>query len=1030
MRLLVGVAAAVLHSLIHTCGFIHAPEGDAVRQVWLAVGLALSIVVAVPSAAVAGPYTRLQVLLPGETAAPGTGSGKTGTPRAQVVGIPFDITVRACDDTWTLVTSISNSIQITSSDASATLPSPAQLVSGSRVFTVTLNAAGNFNMLAHDQTDNTIPDGASASVLTQILASFTFENISQKHKYAGVADATTLTARDPNGNVVTGYSGPAGLKEITSFGDGRISPASVTLTNGVWNGDVTMYRADETSINRGNVNKYAYDLNNPAKNGASDPFIVHPGPFAKVQIVVPGETPLPGSVSGVTGSPATQAVATAFVASVYATDAYWNPIPSGDNVRVVSNTDLAETVNPASGTMSNGFRTFTVTLNTVGTQTLTASDLTNGSITATTSAGIQVIPAGTHHFAFDPITGPLTAGVPTTITIHAVDSGGNTVPTYAADAVLQANTGTGSITPTTVTFSAGTWTGQVTLRGAGGAVALTCLDFSAPPKTGTSNTFVVNPGPFYGLQVILPGETALGGTVTGKSGTPTNQTAGTQFTMTVRAVDQFWNLVPGVNDRIGLASTDTFAWMPTDTVLVNGQVLIPTRLHKSGYQTITASDIDNGSIQDNTSSQVLVIGGSFSRVLILAPGEFPAPGTASGRGGTATDQSINYSFTVTVLATDQWWNPVTGVTDVVHVTSNDPLATLPPDEAMVDGSAQMQVRLATGGFQQISVSDVTNPSKTGSTTQVRAISSGFHLEAAVTPSTAPAGGFFTLTVKVTNDAGSVIQEINSFVTVTVQRASSSQPGQGTLLTTQFQLLQGQRSVSETYTFAEPIVLIAHDDAGNAPATSNVITITPGSPSAIRLTSDPTWVGGNKHATVTARVVDAYENGVPDRPVTFALLSGTGTLSPLDSLTSSTGAARADFLSPRNPEMDVIRASSGGLNQDLNLEVAFIDPTAGGGLVTNYPNPFHAGTEATTIAYKLDDFATVTLRVYTNSGQLVRREVFDRGAPGGNPGLNQWSWDGKNGKGEVVASGGYVVLIEAQGQGETLHVIRRKVAVVR
>ncbi|HKW51119.1 MAG TPA: hypothetical protein VJQ53_05230, partial [Candidatus Eisenbacteria bacterium] len=510
---------------------------------WLAVGLALLIGIAQPRAAFAGPYTRLQVLLPGETAAPGTVNGKTGTPKAQVVGIPFDITVRACDNTWTTVTTISNSIQITSSDASATLPSPAQLNSGTRTFTVTMNSGGNFNVLAHDQTDNTIPDGVSAQVLTQVLASFTFENISQKHKYAGVADATTLTARDPNGNVVTGYSGPAGLKELTSFGDGRIVPASVTLTNGVWSGNVTMYRADESSINRGNANKYAYDLNNPAKNGTSDPFIVHPGSFSKVQIVVPGETPLPGSVSGVTGSPATQAVGTAFVASVYATDAYWNPVGSGDNVRVVSNTDPAETVSPSSGTMSNGFRTFTVTLNTVGTQTLTASDLTNGSITATTSPGIQVIPAGTSGFAFNTIIGPLTAGVPATVTIRAVDSGGNTVPTYSADAVLQANTGTGSISPSLVTFTAGVWTGLVTLKGAGGAVALTCLDFSAPPKIGTSNTFVVNPGPLYGLQVILPGETALGGTTSGKSGTPTNQTAGNPFTMTVRAVDQFWNLV-------------------------------------------------------------------------------------------------------------------------------------------------------------------------------------------------------------------------------------------------------------------------------------------------------------------------------------------------------------------------------------------------------------------------------------------------------------------------------------------------------
>ncbi|MBI4363973.1 MAG: hypothetical protein HY568_00955 [Candidatus Latescibacteria bacterium] len=987
------------------------------------------------SPALAGPYTRLQVLLPGETAAPGTTGGKTGSPRAQVAGIPFDVTIRACDNTWTTVSSVTNSIQITSSDASATLPDPAQLQAGARTFTVTMNAAGSFNVLAHDQTDNTIPDGTSAAVTVQVLARFEFAGIAQKHKYAGVQDGTTIWARDPNGNTVTGYTGPAILREITSYGDGRIEvsgtgSAAVTFANGTWTGNVTMYRADETSINRGNVNMYAYDPLQPSKDGTSDPFIVHPGAYSRVQLIVPGETPLPGSVSGKTGSPATQAVGTGFAAGVYSTDAYWNPVPSSDVVRIISATDPIETVSPSSGALSSGFRQFTVTLNTAGTQTLTVSDLTNGSITGMTSPPIQVIPAGVDHFAFNTITGPLTAGVPVSVTVRAVDSGGNTVTNYAADAILAANTGTGSITPSQITLTAGTWTGLVTFKGAGGAVALTCADYSAPPKIGTSNSFVVNPGPFYGMQVILPGEAAMGGTATGKSGTPSDQTAGTQFTLTVRAVDQFWNLVPGVSDRIGLASTDSFAWMPAETTLVNGQILVPTRLHKSGYQTITATDLDQGSIQANSSSPVRVIGGSFSRVLILAPGEFPAPGSATGRGGTATDQSINYAFTVTVLATDPWWNPVGGVTDVVRITSGDPLAQLPPDEAMVDGRAEMTMRLSTGGFQQISVSDVTNPSKTGSMTQVRAISSGFHLEASVAPSTAAAGDYFTLTVKVTNDAGSVIQEINSFVTVEVQNASDGLPGRGTLLTTQFQLLQGQRAVSETYTFAEPILIIARDDAGNAPATSNVITITPGPPSAVRLSSDPSWVGGNKHATLRAWVVDDYENGVPDQPVTWNLLSGTGTLTPIDNLTGASGEARADFLSPRQPETDRIRASSNALSRDLDLVVAFVDPNASGGTATNYPNPFHPPGEPTTIAYKINDDATVTIRIFTQSGDLVLREEFASGAAGGRAGLNEFPWDGRNGKGQVVSSGGYIALIEAQGQGSTLHVIRRKIAVVR
>jgi hypothetical protein len=276
----------------------------------------------------------------------------------------------------------------------------------------------------------------------------------------------------------------------------------------------------------------------------------------------------------------------------------------------------------------------------------------------------------------------------------------------------------------------------------------------------------------------------------------------------------------------------------------------------------------------------------------------------------------------------------------------------------------------------------------------------------------------------------VIGEINSFVTLEVQNASSRQPGRGTLLTTQFQLLQGQRAVSETYTFAEPIVIVARDDAGNAPATSNAITIGPGLPAQIQLASAPPWVGGNKHATLSARLVDAFDNGVPDQPMVFSVLAGTGTLTPIDSLTAADGTSRADYLSARQPERGRIRASSNGVVADLDLETAFVDPNAAGGHVTNYPNPFHPPDEPTTIAYKLSDHADVTLRIFTMSGDLVLQRRYARGVAGGTAGLNEVTWDGKNGEGRVVASGGYVALIEAQGTGETLHVIRRKIAVVR
>src|SRR6185503_18239114 len=218
------------------------------------------------------------------------------------------------------------------------------------------------------------------------------------------------------------------------------------------------------------------------------------------------ETNIPGSVGGVTGSPATQAAGQAFTVSVYATDAYWNQVPSGDLVRITSSDPLANT--PLNGALSNGYRSFSVSLGTVGTQTLTVTDQTNGSIQGMTSAGIPVIPSGAARFVIETLPSPVTAGSQIAVTVHAADQLGNTIPTYSGQAIMTANTGPGSIYPEAISFTNGTWTGNVLFKGAGGSVTITCADFSSPPHTGTSNAIQVLPGPLAGLQVILPGQTA------------------------------------------------------------------------------------------------------------------------------------------------------------------------------------------------------------------------------------------------------------------------------------------------------------------------------------------------------------------------------------------------------------------------------------------------------------------------------------------------------------------------------------------
>jgi hypothetical protein len=998
----------------------------AVRTLAVAVAIATAAALTPPDAA-AQSYTQLQVLLPGESPAPGTTTGKSGVPVAQTVGTPFSVQIRATDSNWNTVTSITHTVQLDASDETATLPGVFSLVDGEATVSATFNASGSFTITADDLTDTTIPLATSAPVTAFVLNGFEFDRINQKNQYAGVAMDITVTAVDPVGDIVTGFNGDVQLRELTSFGPGRIEPSVVTLSNGEWSGNVTNYRADETSINRGNVNIEASLPSDPSINGLSDPFTVHPGNFARVQIVVPGQAPLPGSISGVSGSPATQAADEPFTVEIYGTDDWWNPVPTVDNVRITSSDPGAST--PVTGSLSNGFASFVLSLGTVGTQTLTVTDQTNGTITPMTSAGIQVTASGAHHFEIDPIASPVDAGVPVAVTIRATDSGGNTIVDYAGSAFVAGNTGPGSISPELITFANGIWAGDMTFRGAGGAVSFSVSDFSTPPHTGTSNSFEVLPGPFVGLQVLVDGETPAGGTASGVTGTPDPQNAGSSFNARVRAVDSYWNRVPGVSDLIALSSTDAFAGMATEVSLINGEAVFPVTLYRSGVQTITATDSDNGSINPDTSAGIQVDSGPYAKILLLAPGEMIAAGTAEGRTGAALDQSINYAFNVTVYATDEWFNPVVGVTDLIRITSGDALAELPPDTPLVDGQVELPMRLATGGFQQITATNLST-SMPVSTTQVRAISSGFHLEAEISPTNVQAGEPFTLTVMVTNDAGAVIQEINSTVSVAVRHASTGEDGRGTLLNTSFQLLQGQRAIQQTYTAAEPIVLVVTDDAGNQPAVTEVLQVDPGPPSALVLASDPPWVRGNRTANVTGRVVDEFDNGIPGEPVTFALVEGTGFLTVIEPVTDANGAAHAEFRAPRVPETDRLTGTSGVLSAELSIEVSLVDPSEAAGYVTSYPNPFHPGEAPATIAYKLSADARVTLTFYSLLGTEVRRDVYEPGQPGGREGLNAVEWDGRNGTGDVVASGGYLLVVEAEGQGETLHVMRRRMAVVR
>ncbi len=121
-----------------------------------------------------------------------------------------------------------------------------------------------------------------------------------------------------------------------------------------------------------------------------------------------------------------------------------------------------------------------------------------------------------------------------------------------------------------------------------------------------NTTGIINAAPFAKLQILLPGETAAPGTSTGKTGTPTAVNSATALTATVNAVDSGWNVVSTATDSIHITSTDAYATMPANGKLASGTKTFSVTLITAPSQTITATDITDGTKTANTSASITI----------------------------------------------------------------------------------------------------------------------------------------------------------------------------------------------------------------------------------------------------------------------------------------------------------------------------------------------------------------------------------------------------------------------------------------
>ncbi len=313
-----------------------------------------------------------------------------------------------------------------------------------------------------------------------------------------------------------------------------------------------------------------------------------------------------------------------------------------------------------------------------------------------------------------------TAGAAFSVVVQSQDAAGNPASVTSTTGVaLSLNTGTGTLGGTLSGSIAG-GTSSVTISGvtyskAESGVILTATRTSgmSPLAPGNSAPFTVVAGTFTKLQVLVPGEVAAPRTASGKTGTPTPQTAGTAFTVTVNAVDASWNVVSSTH-RVGITSSDANATLPASAALVAGTGTFSVTLKTAGSRTVTASDITDSSKTASTSSPITVNAGAFAKLQLLVPGETAAPGTASGKTGTPTTQGAGAPFNVTVNAVDASWN-VASSAHTVAITSSDAAAVLPASAALVAGTRTFSLILKTVGSRTVTATDISDGSKTAST---------------------------------------------------------------------------------------------------------------------------------------------------------------------------------------------------------------------------------------------------------------------------------------------------------------------------
>jgi exo-beta-1,3-glucanase (GH17 family) len=428
-------------------------------------------------------------------------------------------------------------------------------------------------------------------------------------------------------------------------------------------------------------------------------------------------------------------------------------------------------------------------------------------------------PAPVDHFVFSVPTN-ITAGSPATVTLSARDPYDNPVTEYSGTVQITSSDSQ-AVLPEEVTLSNGVATFGVTLK-TSGIQTLTATDTITSTLTG-SGILTVNPAAASLITITTPG----------------SATAGTAFSFTVTAHDQFNNTATGYSGTVHFTSSDGAAALPIDSTLSDGVGTFSATLKTAGPQTITATDTGTSSITV-TSSPITVSATVATHFAVSAP--------SSATAGTA------FSFTVT--AQDPFNNTATGYSGTVHFTSSDSAPALPTDSTLTSGVGNFSAMLKTAGTQALTATDTITNSITGLSAPI-AVSAAAATRFAISAPSTVAGRPVDVTVK----AFDQFNNLATGYTGTVHLATTDPQG---MVPSDYTFTNGTGGDNGVHVFSGSVTL---ETVGSWPVSvsatglagdSHNVSVAPAAASHFTVSAPASSAAGSAFTT-TVKALDPYGN---------------------------------------------------------------------------------------------------------------------------------------------------------------------------